>query len=68
MTYGQGILVHNSILWAEALWQERLTRRDLSDVASPWAVASSLLAEIVGLSTRQAAARDWPGAAGAGTD
>ena len=46
--------------WAEALWQERLTRRDFVRRGTALGVASSLLAEIVGLYTREVAAETGP--------
>jgi hypothetical protein len=47
-------------IWTEALWQERLTRRDFVRRGITLGVASSLLAEIVGLYTRQVAAETGP--------
>jgi hypothetical protein len=47
-------------IWAEALWQERLTRRALVQRGAALGVASSLLAEIVGLYTREVAAETAP--------
>src|SRR5215470_6086146 len=47
-------------IWAEALWQERLTRRDFVRRGIALGAASSLLAEIVGLYTRKAAAEAGP--------
>jgi spermidine/putrescine transport system substrate-binding protein len=47
-------------IWAEALWQERLTRRDFVRRGIAMGVASSLLVEIVGLYTHKAAAETGP--------
>lgn len=47
-------------IWAEALWQERLTRRDFVRCGLTLGVASSSLAEIVGLYTREVAAETGP--------
>ena len=47
-------------IWAEALWQERLTRRDFVRRGTALGVASSLLAETVGLYTREVAAETGP--------
>ena len=47
-------------IWAEALWQERLTRRDFVRRGIALGAASSLLAEIVGLYTREVAAETGP--------
>jgi spermidine/putrescine transport system substrate-binding protein len=47
-------------LWAEALWQERLTRRAFVRRGLALGVASSLLAEIVGPYTRYVAAETGP--------
>ena len=47
-------------IWAEALWQERLTRRDFVRRGIALGVASSSLAEIVGLYTREVAAEAGP--------
>ena len=47
-------------IWAEALWQERLTRRDFVRRGIALGVASSSLAEIVGLYTREVAAEPGP--------
>src|SRR5882672_7854457 len=47
-------------IWTEALWQERLTRRDFVRRGTALGVASSLLAEIVGLYTRDVAAETGP--------
>ena len=47
-------------IWAEALWQERLTRRDFVRRGIALGVASSLLAEIVGLYKREVAAETGP--------
>ena len=47
-------------LWAEALWQERLTRRAFVRRGLALGVASSLLAEIVGPYTRDVAAETGP--------
>src|SRR5262245_13671118 len=43
-------------IWAEALWQERLTRRAFVRRGIALGVAPSLLAEIAGLYTREVAA------------
>jgi spermidine/putrescine transport system substrate-binding protein len=47
-------------IWAEALWQERLTRRAFVRRGIALGVASSLLAEIVGPYTRDVAAETGP--------
>src|SRR5215467_11649782 len=47
-------------IWAEALWQERLTRRAFVRRGMALGVAPSLLAEIVGLCTREVAAETGP--------
>jgi len=44
----------------EALWQERLTRRDFMHQGAALGVATSLLTDIVGLFTRQVAAETAP--------
>lgn len=46
--------------WVEALWQERLTRRDFIRRGAALGVATSLLADIVGLYTRGEAAETGP--------
>jgi len=46
--------------WVEALWQERLTRRAFVRRGAALGVASSLLADIVGLYTRDVAAETSP--------
>ena len=50
-------------IWAEALWQERLTRRAFVGRGAALGVAPSLLAEIVGLYTREVAAETGSGGA-----
>ena len=47
-------------IWVEALWQEHLTRRDFVRRGLALGVASSSLAEIVGLYTREVAAEAGP--------
>jgi spermidine/putrescine transport system substrate-binding protein len=47
-------------IWAEALWQECLTRRDFIRRGATLGVASSSLAEIVGLYRREVAAEAGP--------
>jgi spermidine/putrescine-binding protein len=47
-------------IWAEALWQERLTRRDFVRRGMALGVAASSLAQIVGLYTREVAAEPGP--------
>jgi spermidine/putrescine transport system substrate-binding protein len=47
-------------IWAEALWQERLTRRDFIRRGVTLGVASASLAEIVGLYRREVAAEAGP--------
>ena len=47
-------------IWTEALWQERLTRRAFVRRGIALGVASSLLAEIVGLYTREVVAETGP--------
>src|SRR5262249_3337990 len=46
--------------WAEALWQEHLTRRACVQRGIALGVAPSLLAELVGLYTRDVAAETGP--------
>src|SRR5215831_5001057 len=46
--------------WVEALWQERLTRRQLVQRGAALGVATSLLADIVGLFSRQVTAETTP--------
>jgi spermidine/putrescine transport system substrate-binding protein len=47
-------------IWTEALWQERLTRRDFVRRGAVLGVAPALLAQIVGLYTRETAAETAP--------
>ena len=46
--------------WVEALWQERMTRREVVQRGAALGVATSLLADIVGLFTREGAAEPGP--------
>ena len=46
--------------WVEMLWQEWMTRRDFLQRGAALGVATSLLADIVGLFTRQVAAETGP--------
>jgi len=46
--------------WVEALWQERLTRRHFVQRGAALGVAAALLADIVGLYTRDVAAEAGP--------